>query len=95
MSLNNNIRKKLLITGASGYIGSALAVHLLKKYFIYTLDKKEKNIFVKNKINHIKCDLSNYSKTLAIIEKIKPEIVIHLAAQSTVDFVKKKSHLLR
>ena len=84
-------KKKLLITGASGYIGSVLITKLTKKYSIYALDKKDKNIFIKKKINYIKCDLSNYNKTLIAIKSIKPEIIVHLAAQSTVDFVKAKS----
>jgi UDP-glucose 4-epimerase len=85
--------KKILITGGSGYIGSVLAVNLEKKYSIYTLDKVDRNFFVKKKINYIKCNLLNYSKTRKIIEKIKPEIIIHLAAQSTVDFIISKKNL--
>jgi UDP-glucose 4-epimerase len=84
------MKKKLLITGASGYIGSVLAAHLIKKYSIYTLDKRDQSFFLKNVNKNIKCDLSNYDKTIGIVKKIKPEIIIHLAAQSTIDFVKKK-----
>jgi len=87
------MRKKILITGGSGYIGSVLAVNLVKNYSIYLLDKSDKNFFVKKKINHIKCNLLNYSKTRTIIEKLKPEIIIHLAAQSTVTFIINKKNL--
>ena len=87
------MKKKILITGGRGYIGSVLAVNLKKKYSIYALDKVDRNFFVKKKINYIKCNLLNYSKTRKIIEKIKPEIIIHLAAQSTVDFIISKKNL--
>jgi nucleoside-diphosphate-sugar epimerase len=89
------MKKKILITGGSGYIGSVLAVNLVKNYSIYVLDKSDKNFFVNKKINHIKCNLLNYDKTKKIIEKVKPEIIIHLAAQSTVDFViRKKNYII-
>jgi len=35
--------KKILITGASGYIGSCLFAYLNKKYEVYGLDKIKKN----------------------------------------------------
>lgn len=86
------MKEKILITGASGYIGSILAAHLIKKYSIYTLDKIDQSFFLNNINKHLRCDLSNYDQTIKIVKKIKPEIVIHLAAQSTVDFVKKKKN---
>lgn len=84
------MKQKILITGGSGYIGSVLLLNLIKKYSVYVLDKEKKNFFIKKKFNYIKCDISDYSKTFKIIKKIQPKIIIHLAAQSTVDFVKKK-----
>ena len=87
MKLKN--KKKILITGGSGYIGSCFSEFVANKYKIYTLDKKPRNIFVnRKKIIHIKCDLCNYKKLKAKLMKIKPNIIIHLAAQSTIDFIK-------
>jgi UDP-glucose 4-epimerase len=82
--------QKILITGGAGYIGSVLLLNLTRRYSLYVLDKEEKNYFIKKKINYIKCDISDYNKTFELINKIKPKIIVHLAAQSTVDFVKKK-----
>ncbi len=89
-------KKKILITGGSGFIGSCFARYLKKKYKIFTLDKKNKNPFLKEKsIVHIKCDLCNYIKLKKKIQIVKPNIIVHLAAQSTIDFIdkKKKSYL--
>ena len=39
--IKNNKMKKILITGSSGYIGSALFLYLKKKYKVVGLDKKK------------------------------------------------------
>lgn len=73
--------KNILITGANGYIGSCLFQYLQgSKYNVYGLDKKKSN---NKKI--ICCNLINTNQLEKIIKTIKPEIIIHLAAQSLVD----------
>lgn len=90
------MKKKIIITGGSGYIGSILAANMQKKYSVYILDKKKNFILKNNQIKFIKNNLLNYKKTFFNIQKVKPEIIVHLAAQSTIDLVskKKKSYLL-
>jgi UDP-glucose 4-epimerase len=86
------MKQKILITGGNGYIGSILALHAIKKYSVFIIDIKN-NFFLKNKkINFIKVNIANYKKTLLIIKKIQPEIIVHLSAQSTIDMVKKKNN---
>ena len=85
---------KILITGCSGYIGSCLSNYFKKKNQIYFLDKKKPKKFVNIKKNFFKCNLNNLKKTEEVIEKIRPEIIIHLAAKSTVnDKIKKSSYI--
>ena len=63
------IKKNIIITGGSGYIGSALAVASTKNYNVITIDKKTKNYFIKNqKIKHFKCNLNNITKIKQIIK---------------------------
>lgn len=72
--------KKVLITGANGYIGKCLFYFLRNKFKIIGIDKKKSS---ERKILH--CNILNKKKLDRIIKKEKPEIVIHLAAQSLVD----------
>ena len=82
--------KKVLITGISGYIGSCLATYLQKKYTIKGVDKKKFHYLRSEKI-----DLLNFKKLDIILKKFKPDIVIHLAAQSLVDeSINKKKYYL-
>ena len=76
--MNNN--KKILITGANGYIGNCLFHFLKGKFKVIGTDKETT---FNNKI--YKCNILNFRKFDQILIKEKPEVVIHLAAQSLVD----------
>ena len=75
-----NKNSKILITGADGYIGNCLFHFLKKKYDVKGLDKKK---FFNNKI--YKCNILNTKQIDKILSNVKPNIIIHLAAQSLVD----------
>jgi UDP-glucose 4-epimerase len=72
--------KKILITGANGYIGKCLFYYLKNKYKVIGVDKiksSEKQIQQLNITNNKKLDF--------ILKKEKPDLVVHLAAQSLID----------
>ena len=72
--------KKILITGANGYIGNCL-FHILKNEFnVIGIDKEKSN----NK-KVFQCNILNKRKFNSIIKREKPEVIVHLAAQSLVD----------
>ena len=86
------IKEKIVITGASGYIGSILSKNLSNKYEIILIDKKYPEF--KSKYKFIKLDLTDHSKVSKIFRDIKPDTIVHLAAQSTIDMVKLKKKIL-
>lgn len=78
---------KVLITGATGFIGSHLAEFLLEKgdeVHGTVWDKNElKNVeSIKYQINILECDIRDEARVAEIIREIKPERIFHLAAQS-------------
>jgi len=80
---------KILITGSSGYIGKSLLLYLKDKFIIKGIDKNPEE-FTNKKIN-----LLNRKKLNKFIKLFKPDIVIHLAAQSLVDeTINKKKYYL-
>ena len=79
-------KKKILVTGCSGYIGSCLLNFFNTNKNIYGLDKKKPSRWVKiKKKNFYQCNLLDKKKLSKILNKISPDLIIHLAAKSTVN----------
>ena len=82
--------KNILISGASGLVGSWLVESLLKENNItgIALDSSMDYLLRSKKIdksfNIIYQDISNFDRLSDIFTKSKPDIVIHLAAQTQV-----------
>jgi nucleoside-diphosphate-sugar epimerase len=70
-------KKKIIVTGGSGDLGQALIPKLVSDgYDCISISKKSsRNKLVKN----IKCDITNFQKLNLVINKFKPDIIIHLA----------------
>lgn len=84
-------KKKILITGITGFIGSELAHKLLEEGhevcgFVQHVVARDLSCIedIKDKINLLTCDIRNYFSVRNSIKKVNPDIVIHLAALSPV-----------
>lgn len=86
------MKKKILITGATGFVGSHMADYILenfpsyeiyasKRYHLSRLDKIE---HVYEKIRWIDCDITDPIATEKMIRFVKPYRIFHFAAESFV-----------
>jgi len=71
---------KTLVTGADGMLGSALCPTLSKRgYIVVPTDLSPSNE------GSTRLDVRNYNQVKEIVGKVKPDIVMHLAAETDVD----------
>ncbi len=78
------MKKKLLITGASGFLGYHLLRLAYGQYEVYGLYLSKDFDFV-NAV-HTRCDITNYIELGNLFDDIEPDAVIHTAAMSDADF---------
>lgn len=63
---------KVAVTGAAGLLGSALCPVLARRCELVALSKSD-------------CDVTSAERTLAVLERHRPDVVVHLAAYTNVD----------
>lgn len=81
--------KKVLITGASGFVGAHLAKHLLGLHYLdiygtFRSESSRDNSPVKDKINFMQVDLQDKEQVNKLLKETKPSLIFHLAAQANV-----------
>jgi UDP-glucuronate 4-epimerase len=96
LSVKNQIKKTILITGAAGFIGSSLCTRLansnnkvigidnLSKDHNYFIKIKRYQLVKKNIFKFYKLDICNENKLKNIISRYRPNCIIHLAASAGV-----------
>lgn len=84
------MKKKILVTGGSGFIGSHMVKELLKYNYDVAVTTKYDSVYenirlfsIWNKIKVLECDL-RHSNSIKKINDFKPNIILHFAAYNDV-----------
>jgi UDP-N-acetylglucosamine 4,6-dehydratase len=86
------MKKRILITGASGYLGKELIKSFKNKYIVCGGSRNNKNNFLASNetgAEYIPLDVANYNSVIDSINYFKPHIIIHAAATKFVDLSEK------
>jgi CDP-paratose 2-epimerase len=99
---NSSLKKKALITGSSGLIGSEVCIDFDRRGFeVHGVDNNQRAVFfgpagdnrwnqrrLESKLKHFEhheMDIRNRGGILALVAEIRPDVVIHTAAQPSHD----------
>jgi nucleoside-diphosphate-sugar epimerase len=81
---------RILITGASGFVGSELLVALAgAKHELFSLGRQRperRELATETAVGQVFCDLRDPAAIRQVLRRIQPEIVIHLASVSPVAY---------
>jgi len=76
--------KRVLITGIAGLLGSNLALFFREKTELFGILNRNK-VSMPN-VPLFNCDIQNKDKITGILSDIRPDIIIHCAAETNVDY---------
>ncbi len=84
--------KKILITGDTGLLGSNAVKYFNNLHKVYGISRS--NVGLIN-VKHYSIDLSKYKDVKSVIGEIKPDIILHTAALTDVDFCEENPKLAK
>lgn len=93
------MKEKILITGATGFIGSNLTRRLVEeKKEVYIVLRKESDICrikdIIKRVNVIYADLLDYDKLAKKVQKVNPKYIFHLATYGSYPDLQKDDNLM-
>jgi len=77
------LKKKILITGGSGFLGWHLARHFRRKYEVSAT--YHSNPLTIDGVKTIRINITSRKEVVERISKLKPDVVVHAAANTNVD----------
>lgn len=86
------MKKKLLITGGSGFLGKRLGLALKEEYEVFLASRNNKNNLLAKDMTGcevIPLDVANLEAVRDVFAEVKPSVVIHAAATKFVDLAEK------
>jgi nucleoside-diphosphate-sugar epimerase len=80
-----NLSKRILITGASGYIGSHLVAKLesLEASSLYCITSSSQSKKDTKAVKWLRADITKKQEISELVQEIQPHYIIHLAASGT------------
>ncbi len=75
--------RRVLITGATGFVGTYLVAHLAEAYPDWQMTGTTRHDTHPD-ARFVPCDLCDAGAVASLVERMKPEMVVHLAGQSNV-----------
>ena len=79
---------KVLLTGASGYVGNIIVPFLQKRCELYMTSRN-----MRQDIRSMCCDLSNINETEKVLGLVHPDIVIHAAGNKNLRFCEEQEQI--
>jgi len=76
---------RVLMTGATGFIGGALLEKLLGKYELHMITER-RSTSKGDGVNAHTSNITNFSRVSKLVKEIKPDYVIHMAAKIPISF---------
>jgi UDP-N-acetylglucosamine 4,6-dehydratase len=77
------VKQRLLITGGTGFLGSFLVEALKNEYAVVATSRQTSSA------NTVQLDINNVDQVNAVFAKVKPDVVLHLAAMSSLAVAQK------
>lgn len=77
--------KNIVVTGANGLLGKDIVKSLRNDSSINLISIGRKDHCVIEEVNYIKCDLYDLDRVSKLVKEIKPDIIVHCAANTKMD----------